>query len=317
MDRLQANEMFLTIAEHGSLTAAARVLDVSLPTVVRALAALENSLGVRLFNRTTRRLSITQEGRIYQSHATAIRAAVSESERAIGRAQAEPSGTLTVTAPVMFGQMYVAPLLVKYVKAYPKVDLNLVLLDRLVNLVEEGIDVAVRIAPQPDSTLVARRVADIRQVIAASPDFLRGCRRPRTPHDLAAIPCIRASGIGEPGVWDFSVNGKRQQVAVRGAIQCNSIGAALACCIAGSGIGRFLHYQVSPAVSRGELTLLLERFEPKSRPLSIVYPKNRLGSVRVSSFIELFAIELKRILSKPDGDGCAADAGPASHQKTE
>jgi DNA-binding transcriptional LysR family regulator len=162
MDRLHAIDVFLEIAERGSLTRAAEALSLSLPSVVRTLAALEKHLGVRLFNRNTRRLAITDEGRAYREHALGIRAAVAESEQAMSQAQAEPNGSLTLTASVKFGELHVAPLVASFLQRHPRVEVQLLLLDRVINLVEEGIDLAVRIAPLPDSTLVARHVADVR-----------------------------------------------------------------------------------------------------------------------------------------------------------
>ena len=286
MDRLHAIEVFLEIAERGSLTRAADALSLSLPSVVRTLAALERHLGVRLFNRNTRRLSITDEGRAYREHSLAIRAAVAESEQAMSRAQAEPTGSVTVTASVKFGELHVAPLLASYLLRYPGVELQLLLVDRVVNLVEEGVDLAVRIAPLPDSSLVARYVADVHQVIAVSPALLKSVGTPRTPEDLESLPCIRFDGLGDARVWEFSSAGRGLRVKIDGRMGCNTVGANLAACIAGQGFGRFLHYQVLEAIERGELIPVLQSYEPKSRPLSLVYPSNRHGSARLSTLVD-------------------------------
>lgn len=297
MDRLHAIDVFLEIADRGSLTKAAEALELSLPSVVRTLAALERHLGVRLFNRNTRRLAITDEGRAYRDHALAIRAAVAESEQAMSRAQAEPSGSLTLTASVKFGELHVAPLIASYLQRYPRVEVNLLLLDRVVNLVEEGIDLAVRIAPLPDSSLVARHVADVRQVIAASPALLAAQGQPETPQDLADQPCIRFAGFGEAGVWEFVTQGRRERVKVNGRMTCNTVGANLASCAAGLGFGRFLHYQVMGAIERGELVPVLEAHAPETRPLSLVYPRNRHGSARLSTLVEHLTDGLRARLS--------------------
>lgn len=286
MDRLQAITVFLEIAERGSLTRAADALSLSLPSVVRTLAALERHLGVRLFNRNTRRLAITDEGRAYREHALAIRAAVAASEQAMRLTQAEPSGSLTLTASVMFGELHVAPLVAGYLKRYPKVELQLLLLDRVVNLLEEGVDLAVRIAHLPDSSLVARHVVDIPQVIAASPELLAAQGTPERPQDLATRPCILFAGLGDPGVWDFVTDGRRERIKVSGQMRCNTVGASLSACVAGQGFGRFLHYQVSDALQRGALVAVLRSHEPASRPLSLVYPRNRHGSARLSTLVE-------------------------------
>lgn len=296
MDRLHAIEVFLEIAERGSLTRAADALSLSLPSVVRTLAALERHLGVRLFNRNTRRLAITDEGRAYREHALAIRAAVAESEQAMSLSHAEPAGSLTLTASVKFGELHVAPLVASYLKRYPRVELQLLLLDRVVNLVEEGVDLAVRIAPLADSSLVAREVASIRQVIAASPALLAEQGAPETPQGLAARPCIRFGGWGEPAVWEFVTEGRRERVKVSGQMSCNTVGANLAACLAGQGFGRFLHYQVLDAFERGELLPVLQGYEPPSRPLSLVYPRNRHGSARLSTLVEHLSAHLRERL---------------------
>ncbi|WP_028603341.1 LysR substrate-binding domain-containing protein [Ottowia thiooxydans] len=286
MDRLHAIEVFLEIAERGSLTRAADALSLSLPSVVRTLAALERHLGVRLFNRNTRRLAITEEGRVYREHSLAIRAAVAESEQAMSRAQAEPTGSITVTASVKFGELHVAPLVASYLQRYPSVELQLLLLDRVVNLVEEGIDLAVRIASLPDSSLVARHVADVHQVIAASPALIESWGQPQQPQDLASLPCIRFDGFGDARLWEFSSAGRRERIKIDGRMGCNTVGANLTACMAGQGFGRFLHYQVLGAIERGELVPVLQAYAPKARPLSLVYPRNRHGSARLSTLAE-------------------------------
>lgn len=293
MDRLHAIDVFLEIAERGSLTRAAEALSLSLPSVVRTLAALERHLGVRLFNRNTRRLAITDEGRAYREHALAIRGAVAESEQAMRQTQVEPRGQLTLTASVQFGERHVAPLVASYLQRHPHVEVHLLLLDRVANLVEEGIDLAVRIAPLPDSSLVARPVAQVHQVIAASPTLLAAQGRPHTPHDLVGRPCIRFGGLGDAQVWEFGTEGRRERVKVGGRMSCNTVGANLAACVAGQGFGRFLHYQVLEACARGELEPVLQGHAPPARPLSLVYPSNRHGSARLSTLVAHLAEGLK------------------------
>lgn len=300
MDLLHAIEVFLEIADRGNLTRAAEALSQSLPSVVRTLAALENHLGVRLFNRTTRRVIITEEGQAYRDHAMAIRMAIAESEQAMSRAQAEPTGSLTLTASVNFGELHVAPLVASYLKRHPRVDVQLLLLDRVVNLIEEGIDLAIRIAPLADSSLVARHVADVRQVIAASPSLLAAQGAPRTPQDLASRSCLRFGGFGDAAVWDFASGGRRMRVKVGGRMACNTAGANVAACIAGQGFGRFLHYQVLDAFERGELVPVLQAHEPPTRPLSLVYPRNRHGLARLSTMVEHLLAGLRERLGQQE-----------------
>ncbi|QMV74419.1 LysR family transcriptional regulator [Comamonas piscis] len=298
MDRLHAIDVFLAIADLGSLTRAAEALELSLPSVVRTLAALEKHLGVRLFNRNTRRLAITDEGRAYRVHALAIRAAVADSEQAMRRAQAEPSGSISLTASVKFGELHVAPLVASYLQRYPQVEVQLLLLDRVVNLVEEGLDLAVRIAPLPDSSLVARHVVDIHQVIAASPALVAACGMPQQPQDLAALPCIEFGGVGDANLWEFVSQGRLERVKVQGRMRCNTVGGNIAGCMAGQGFGRFLHYQVLDAIARGELVRILPGLEPAPRPLSLVYPSKQHGTARVATLVEHLSEHLRARLGE-------------------
>jgi DNA-binding transcriptional LysR family regulator len=240
MDTIDAMAVFVEIAVHRSLTAAAEVLGKSLPTVVRTLAALESKLGVRLFNRTTRKVAITDEGRIYLEHCRRILSAVDDSELAINQTLSEPRGVIAVTAPVMFGEMHVAPQIADFLVAFPKLEVRLVLLDRIVDLIEEGIDVAVRIAPLQDSTLISRRVGQVRQVICASPRLLKQTRTPQHPKELSELPCVRAPGFGDISTWTFKDAGKLIHVDVHGRLICNNLGSSIVACTAGCGFGRFL-----------------------------------------------------------------------------
>lgn len=297
MDTLEAIAVFLEIAERGSLTAAAGSLGKSLPTVVRVLAQLERRLGVRLFHRTTRRIALTEEGRLYREHALRIRTAVADADEALTRTHADPRGHLTLTAPVRFGELYVAPLIAAFLSRYPRVELNLLLADRLLDVIDEGIDVAVRIAPLEDSALIARPVGSLRQVICASPALLATLDGPREPAGLADLPCVLGPGSGERAVWDFGHGARASRVAVRGRLSTNSIGASVAACVAGAGFGRFLCYQVAPAIARGELSVVLQQFEPPTRPLSLVYAKDGRRPARTRVLLDWLADRLPASLA--------------------
>lgn len=293
MDRLQAIEVFVAIAERGSLTAAAEALGRSVPSVVRILASLETSLGVLLFNRTTRRIALTDEGRVYLERCRTILAELEEADRAMGQRQGEPSGTITVTAPVRFGEMHVAPAVARFLMRYRQVQIRLLLLDRVIDLLEEGVDVAVRIAHLGDSSLVARPVGRIRQVACASPALLADVGRPVRPEDLGRLPCVRFTGVSPSSVWHFREGARRISVPVSGSLQCNQVRPAVDACVAGLGFGLFLCYQVMPSVERGELEIVLVDFEPEPTPLSLVYPQNRLLSTRVRAFIDWMVLALR------------------------
>jgi DNA-binding transcriptional LysR family regulator len=296
MDKLHAMSVFVQIAERGSLTAAAEALDKSLPTVVRILAALEDALRVRLLNRTTRRIALTEEGAVYLEQCRRILAHVEETERALGRRQAEPSGRIAITAPVRFGEMHVAPAVAGFLKRYPKTRVDLLLVDRIVDLLEEGIDLAVRIAPLADSTLVARSIGAIRPLVCASPELLQRVGRPQRPEQLIDLPCIRFDGISAGEQWDFLDQGKPLTVRFDAALRCNQVGGAVAACAAGAGFGRFFCYQVMPSIRRGTLVSVLDELTPGPLPLSLVYPHARLLSSRVRAMVDWLAEGIPRSL---------------------
>lgn len=286
MDKLEAMRTYVAIVDRGSLTAAAEVLDRSLPTVVRVLAALEESLGTRLLRRTTRRMSLTPEGQTYLERCRRILMDVEEAERSVTRAQSEPRGGIRMTAPVLFGQMHVAPAVSEFLHRYTEVQVELLLLDRVVNVVEEGIDLAVRIAHLADSTMVAVPVGRLRRVICASPAMLDAVGTPAHPRELAKHPCVRFRGIAPGDFWTFSEKGRELPVKVAGSFACNQATAAVEACAAGLGFGCFLSYQVEPLVRAGRLSIVLEDFEPPPIPVSLVYPEARLISTRLRALLD-------------------------------
>ena len=296
MDKLRAIQAFVCIADQGSLTNAARALDSSLPAMVRALAALEEHLGVRLFNRTTRRIALTDEGRGYLASCRQVLAALDEADTALTAESGAPSGHLTITAPVLFGQMYVAPAVRRFVQRYDKVRCSVVLYDRLVNLIEEGVDVGVRIGQLEDSSLVAQPVASIRRVVVASPDYLRRRGVPRHPKDLLKANCVRF--MGASGAWWTFHHGARQfNVSVSGNLDFNQAAPAVDACVAGLGFGMFISYQVAPYLKTKELRIVLEEFEPPPRPINIVYPHARLLPARTRAFVAWMKQELGNLPS--------------------
>jgi DNA-binding transcriptional LysR family regulator len=246
MDRFKAMQTFVEIAEQGSLTRAADSLGSSLPAVVRSLAALEAHLGVRLFHRTTRRLSLTEEGRHYLASARDVLLAADAADLALKAEAHEPAGQLTITAPVLFGHMYVAPAITRFMKRYDKVHCSVLLYDRTVNLLEENIDIGIRISPLEDSSLVAQTLGTIRRVVAASPDFLAQHGTPRHPRDLAGAPCVRGR-IGASPQWQFHECGKTLNVTLSNRLEFNHLAPAVEACAAGMGFGSFFSYQVLPS----------------------------------------------------------------------
>ena len=296
MDKLRAMQAFIHIAEQGSLTAAAQVMESSLPAMVRTLAGFEAQLGVRLFNRTTRRISLTEEGRRHLESCRQVLAALADAEAALSADAAEPAGHLTITAPMLFGQMHVAPAVTRFVQHHDKMRCSMVLLDRVVNLLEEGIDVGIRIGEPEDSSLVAQNVGHIRRMVVASPAWLRRHGVPKHPKDLLKANCVRVTDH-VPTWGPFNDNGRALRLAVSGNLEFNQIAPAVAACAAGAGLGSFYSYQVAPFLQTKHLRTVLEDFEPPPRPINIVYPHARLLPMRTRVFIEWMKKELREFQS--------------------
>jgi len=286
MDQLHAIAAFIKIVEAGSITAAAEALDVSQPAMVRTLAALERDLGVRLLNRTTRRMSLTDEGRDYYERSRQIIAAVEEARQSLRARRAAPRGRLRIASSVPFGRMFVAPVVAEYLAAHPDVHVELLLLDRIVDLVEEGIDIAVRIARLPDSSMIAHRVGETRRVVVASPQWIESAGLPKTPDDLRGKRCVSFTGAVSPAHWNFRAGKKQVQVPVKSVLVTNQIDAAVHACIEGAGYGRFFCYHVLEQIHAGRLVRVLTQFEDDVIPASILYPSARHPSPNVRSFVE-------------------------------
>lgn len=296
MDKLKAMKVFVKIAELGSLTEAAYADGKSLPSVVRMLAALENDLQVRLFNRTTRKIALTEEGHIYLEHCRKILSDIEDAERLISNDRSEPSGLVTLTAPVRFGEMYVSPIINQFLKQHPRMQVKLLLLDRIVNILDEGIDFSIRIAPLNDSSVYAKAVGNMRQVVCASPELVKTHGRPQHPEALTQLPCLQFIGIFA-GTWTFY--DKKQPVSVRinGPLICNQVQTSVDACVAGIGFGKFLSYQVLPLVHQGKLDIVLSEFEPETIAINLVYPHARLMAPRVRKLIDYLSSELQKSLA--------------------
>lgn len=286
MDKLRAIATFVRIVERGSLTAAAAAQNLSSPAVVRQLAGLERALDVRLLNRTTRRVALTDEGRDYFERCKRILAELEEADAAAGKRRASVGGELRVTAPVLFGRMHVAPLAAEIARRHPELAIDLFLVDRVVSLLDEGLDVGVRIDELADSSLVALPVGEVRRVICASPTYLERAGTPRAPEELRSHACLRFAGLGSTREWTFRAGARRVRIPVRGPLSANHADVLIDACDEGLGIGNFLSYQVAPLVASGRLVLLLEDHLPAPVSVSIVYPHARLLPARTRLFID-------------------------------
>lgn len=296
MDKLRAMTTFVRIVETGSLTAAAERLGTSATSVVRSLSALEQALGVRLLNRTTRRMALTEEGRDYFERCRRLLAEVEEAEASLLARQVNPSGRLVITAPVMFGRLHVAPVVTDFLAAFPDVRVELLLVDRVVNLIDEGIDLAVRIGALPDSSLVAVALGTTRRVLCASPDYIARHGLPTHPDELAGHRGIRIIGASSGLDWVFGSDEPAARVPVHDILATNHIDCAIDACLKGVGCAGFFAYQVRDPLADGRLVRLLPAFEPPPVPVSFAYPHSRLLSSRVRAFIDRAAPVLREKL---------------------
>lgn len=295
MDKFGAMETFVRIVEKGSLTAAANALDTSLPSVVRILASLERHLGVTLLHRTTRRIRLTEEGRQYLERCRAILSAMHEAEETLISREAELRGNLTIAASVLFGRRYVAPVVNDFLRRHPKVSADLRFGDRLINLAEEHVDVAVRIAHLKDASLVAIPVAQVRRVVCASGQYLRSNGIPAIPDDIRKHRCVRHAGLTPRSEWHFKVGRRNVSIPILSRVNCTDIDTSLNACMNGLGLGMFLSYQVAPFRKNGQLKYVLEEFEPEPIPVHVVYAHSNLQSNRLHAFVEECVDKLRRI----------------------
>jgi DNA-binding transcriptional LysR family regulator len=292
MDRFRAMQAFIRIVDGGSLSAAARALGVSLPAMVRTLSALEEHLGTRLLNRTTRRMSLTDAGQQYYERSRQILGELEDAELLVSSARRKPAGTLSLTAPVLYGKLKIVPVVAEYRRRFPEVAVRLLLLDRNVNLIEEGLDLAIRIGALADSSLVAVELARVRRVICASPAYLRRRGVPKHPRELAKHACLSLSVVAPADQWHFREQGRELAVKLRPVFVSNSADAVIAMAEAGAGVGVALSYQVERQLAQRRLRLVLDEFSPPAVPVSALYPHGRLTAAKVREFLSLSAAAL-------------------------
>ncbi len=284
MDRFDAMQAFVAVAELRGFAPAARKLKLSPSGVTRLVAALEEHLGARLLQRTTRQVALTDAGARYLERARRILADVEEAEGAVEGERTRPSGRLIVSAPFGFGRLHVSPVMSAYLKRFPDVSGELRLSDRLINLVEEGVDVAVRIGHLADSTLVARHVGEMRRIVVASHAYLKKHGEPKAPQAIASHETIH---FGTAPDWRFVEDGREIRLTPNPRFVTNSADAAIQHAEAGGGLTRVMAYQAREALRRGRLKIVLAQFEQSPLPIQILYPTSRLLSAKVRTFIDL------------------------------
>lgn len=297
MDRFRQMQVFVAVAEEEGFAAAARRLQMSPPAVTRMVASLEDTLGVKLLNRTTRYVRVTEAGQRYLEDSRRILGELEAADDAAAGINAAPRGHLTITAPVMFGRLYVMPVVLEYLRSYPEMEVEMVLLDRVVNLMEEGIDLGVRIGELPDSSMRALKVGSVRQVLVASPDYLSSQGTPAHPNELpqhtVVIPQAGSMHSTSAGNWRFYDGREEVQVQVKPRLKVTTNDAAIAAAIDGFGITRVLSYQVANRVAPKELEYVLAEYEPPAQPVHILHRHDRYSSNKVRVFIDLLSERLR------------------------
>ncbi|SRR5579859_1446604 len=292
MDRLEAMGILVAVAETGSLSAAGRRLGIPLSSVSRKIADLESHLKTRLLTRASRQTALTDAGRDYVAACRRILEEVSEAERAAAGEYNAPRGELVVTAPLVFGRLHMLPVVLEFLAAFPDVDVRLFLADRRLQLVEDHVDLALRIGPLADSALIALKIGMMRRVVVASPDYLTRRGTPQNPTDLARHDCIDAAGARPTSDWTFET-----RIPVRSRLDVNTAEAAIDAAIAGIGLARVLHYQVVQPVRDGRLVTILEEFEPQPWPVSLVHAGQGPLPLKLRAFLDFAAPALRRRLA--------------------
>lgn len=294
MDRFRELQVFVKVAEEGGFAAAGRALSMSPPAVTRAISALEERLQARLLVRTTRSVRMTETGRRLLTDSQAILAALTDAEDQARGARRVPRGHLRVTAPALFGCYVVAPALGDFLKGHPEVTAETLFVDRVVSVIEEGLDVAIRIGDLPDSSLTAIRVGSVCRVVAGAPDYFEVYGTPRHPRELRAHEIINPLAFGPKVSWIFREDGKDLLVEAPSRLTLNTNDAILDLMRRGWGLSRLLSYQVAPSLAQGTLVTVLDEFRPLPVPVHVVHPEGRIASAKVRAFVDFMVDELRQ-----------------------
>jgi DNA-binding transcriptional LysR family regulator len=290
MDRYTELQVFVGVAECEGFAAGARKLGVSPPVATRAVADLEVRLGIKLLTRSTRHVRLTDAGKRYLDDAKRILNDIAEADEAATGINGDPSGHIAVTAPVLFGKMFVLPGVIEFLNRYPRMEVNALFLDRVVNLLEEGLDVGIRIGELADSSMRAIRVGEVHRVVCASPNYLMRAGTPQHPDELPQHTIITANGLNASTEWKFR-DGINIRVKPRLSFATND--AAMEAAISGFGITRLLSYQIAPQLADGRLRVLLENFEQGKIPIHVIHREGRYASAKIRSFVDLMVERLR------------------------
>jgi DNA-binding transcriptional LysR family regulator len=295
MDLLAAFRTFIRIAESGSFSAVAREIGATQPAVSRQIAALENHLGARLLQRSTRSLRLTEDGNDLLAHARLVIEAVEETEAAIGRRRTTPAGLVRLGSPAIFGRLYIAPRIGPLLERYPELLVELVLTDDVMDMVHEGLDLSIRVGAIADNTLVARRVGSTGSLTVAAPSYLERQGEPASPADLASHQCILFTRLSAPEHWQFRSKSEQDsvEVEVSGRLRANSIEAVMEAALAGLGVALLPSWMVRGELRTGRLKKILKQWQPPRRPISLVYPSRRFLAPRTRAVIDFLVEEFR------------------------
>jgi DNA-binding transcriptional LysR family regulator len=293
VDRIEAMRVFVTVAEQGGFAPAARRLSLSPPVVTRAIASLEERVGSRLLQRTTRVVRLTEAGERYLADCQRILRDIEEAEASASSSHRDPRGRLVISASLNFGRMYVAPVVLDFLARHPQISVRTLLADNVVDLIEDGVDVAVRIAHLADSSLTAVRVGTVRRVVCASPEYLAARGTPKQPREVSSHDALVFSRDAAQRDWVFGPPRAAEKVELRSQLSVNNADVIIAAALAGRGLARVLSYQIGAYVKTGQLKIVLADHEPPPLPVSIVHAAGRKSSARVREFVT-FAVERLR-----------------------
>ncbi len=297
MDRIEAMATLIAVIDRGSFSEAARSMGLPLATVSRRVSELERHLGTQLLVRTTRKLALTEPGAAYAAAARRILPEVEAAERIAAGEFSAPRGELILTAPILFGCLHILPVVAAFLEAYPEIDVRLLLSDRNLHLVDDHVDMAVRIGRLPDSTMVATRIGTMRTVVCASPNLLAVHGLPRSPEELSGLPCVNFEFLAPATNWPFrSSDGRSTDVPIRPRLSVTTAEAAVWAAREGVGVTRVLHYQCADAVRDGLLEIILQDFEPEALPVHLLHAGRSALPAKMRVFLDFATVRLRRRL---------------------
>ena len=302
MDKLYTIQVFIEVAKRQSFTAAADKLALSAPAVTRSVAALETQLGIKLFHRTTRHVRLTDSGARFLQDAKRILEDLAEAEASAKGIDAMPSGTLTVTAPILFGEKHITPIVTEYLALYPAVAVKMMFYDRVMSLAEEGLDITIRIGHLKDSGLYSVPVGQVRRILCGSPQYFSQNGKPDCPADLTHHSIIFPTTFESSTQWSFNNNGKKQVIKLNPRLCCNHNAAALKAAKLGHGITRLMSYQIGEELETGALQSILTDYEEAPLPVNVIHLEGRRTNAKIRSFIDL-AVE--RLRANPFINPCS------------